>query len=73
MVRLNLGSGAVAFEIEGEADRVDSLDPGELITRHWPLEVVENYRRYRERASLSGPSMPVIVTGSSSPGEGQSE
>lgn len=50
MFRLNLGSGAVAFEIEGDADRVGSLDPAELTARKWPEEVVENYRRYRERA-----------------------
>jgi len=49
MVRLDLGGGAVAFEIEGEADRVSSFDPGKLIGRGWPQEVIENYRRYRSR------------------------
>ncbi len=53
MVRLDLGGGAVAFEMEGDADRVGSLDPGELIKRGWPSELVENYRRYRERSIRS--------------------
>jgi hypothetical protein len=50
MFRLDLGGGAVAFEIEGEADRVSGLDPNKLIERGWPQEVIENYRRYRNRS-----------------------
>jgi hypothetical protein len=50
MYRLNLGGGAVAFEVEGEADRVGSLDPDELAKLGWPAEMVENYRHYRQRS-----------------------
>jgi hypothetical protein len=53
MFSFNLGSGAVAFEIEGDADRVGSLDPSQLIERHWPAEVVENYKRYKARSMHS--------------------
>jgi hypothetical protein len=49
MFRRNLGGGAVAFETEGEADRVISVNPADLSQREWPSEVVENVRRYRER------------------------
>lgn len=49
MFRLNLGGGVVAFETEGEADRVISVNPSELSERQWPGEVVENVRKYQER------------------------
>jgi hypothetical protein len=63
MVPFNLGGGAVAFEIEGDADRVGSPDPTDLLGR-WPLEMVENYRRYRERTMQFDASAhsPVVVT-----------
>ncbi len=49
MFRLNLGRGVVAFENEGEADRVGSVNTSELTNRHWPPELVENIRRYQEQ------------------------
>lgn len=49
MFRLNLGGGVVAFETEGDADRVEHVKPAELALRQWPPEVVENVRRYQER------------------------
>ncbi|MBY5625932.1 hypothetical protein [Rhizobium leguminosarum] len=62
MFRLNLGSGAVAFEMEGDADRVSSLDPVDLAARKWPPEVVENYRRYQERAMQTDTSGSSLTT-----------
>jgi hypothetical protein len=53
MFRLNLGSGALAFEVEGEADRVSSLNPDDLVERNWPPEMVENIRRYQARLKHS--------------------
>jgi hypothetical protein len=49
MFRLNLGSGASAFEVEGEADLVRSVSPDELVERNWPAEMVENIRQYQAR------------------------
>jgi hypothetical protein len=49
MFRLNLGGGVVAFETEGDADRVGSVSPAELTELHWPEEVIKNVRRYQER------------------------
>jgi hypothetical protein len=51
MFRLNLGSSVTAFEPEGDADRLDKLNPNELVEEHWPAEVVENFRRYQERVA----------------------
>ena len=54
MFRLNLGGGVIAFETEGEADRVVSVNPTDLSERHWPSEVVENIRQYQARLVHSG-------------------
>ena len=59
MFRLNLGCGAVAFETEGEADRIGSVDPAELTRREWPPEVVANIRRYQER--LAHPAVTSVA------------
>jgi hypothetical protein len=68
MFRLNLGSSVTAFEIEGDADRVGSLNPTELIREQWPAEVVENFRRYQERVALSDTAAPdAIVAESAEP------
>ncbi|MBX9650967.1 MAG: hypothetical protein K2X57_28350 [Xanthobacteraceae bacterium] len=48
MFRLELGGGAVAFENEGEADRVASVRLNELVQRNWPPEVIENIRQYQK-------------------------
>ena len=53
MFRLNLGGGAVAFETEGEADRIGSVDPAELTRREWPPEVVANIRQRSESLTTS--------------------
>ena len=53
MFRLNLGSGALAFEVEGEADRVRSISPEDLVERKWPPEMVENIRQYQARLKHS--------------------
>lgn len=53
MFRHKLGGGVVAFETEGEADRVVSVNPTDLSQREWPSEVVENVRRYKERLMRS--------------------
>src|SRR5712691_9361834 len=49
MNRVNLGSGAVAFELE-KADRVASFEPRELAARGWTPKAIENYLRYRQRS-----------------------
>jgi hypothetical protein len=58
MFRLNLGSGAQAFEVEGQADRVSSLNPDDLVKRDWPPEMVENVRRYQARLKHSDAMKP---------------
>lgn len=60
MYRLDLGGGAVAYEIEGEADRVSALDPEKLVERGWPPEVIENYRRYRDQSMRSNSSLSAV-------------
>ncbi|MGJ5175986.1 hypothetical protein ACQR16_33970 [Bradyrhizobium oligotrophicum] len=65
MFRLNLGGGAVAFETEGEADRIGSVDPAELTSREWPPEVVANIRRYQERLAH-----PMVKSASEEPDSG---
>jgi hypothetical protein len=57
MRRIELGGGAVAFELEGQADRIGSLDPDELARRGWKPEVVANYLRYSKQSS--GPHFDV--------------
>jgi hypothetical protein len=52
MYRVDLGGGAVAFELE-KADRVASFNPSELRARGWTPEAIENYRRYRQRFNPS--------------------
>lgn len=59
MFRLNLGSGAQAFEVEGEADRVRNIRPEELVD--WPEEMIENIRQYQERLKLSDADMKSLV------------
>jgi hypothetical protein len=51
MRRIELGGGAVAFELEGQADRIESLDPVELSRRGWKPKVVENYLRYSKQSN----------------------
>jgi hypothetical protein len=57
MRRLDLGRGVVAFENEGEADRVGSVSANELTARHWPPELIENIRRYQQRLIQSSDTM----------------
>jgi hypothetical protein len=73
MFMLELGGGAVAFEIEGEADRVGSVDPNELIKRKWPAEVVENYLRYRSMHSETLAQSPSVVIENTSTSTSTSE
>jgi hypothetical protein len=58
---VQLGGGAVAFEVEGQSDRVGSLDPHELHRRGWKQEVVENYLRYKQKQSAEAPGGPTPV------------
>ena len=53
MFRLNLGSGASAFEVVGEADQVRSISSEELVARKWPAEMVKNIERYQARLKHS--------------------
>jgi hypothetical protein len=62
MFRLELGGGAVAFENEGEADRVASVQPSELSKRDWPEEVIENIKQYQYRLEHPEPAAPLDVT-----------
>jgi hypothetical protein len=58
-----MGGGAVAFEIEGEADRVTSVDPKDLPERGWPPEMVENYLQYRKRMMhFDASTSPIVGT-----------
>jgi len=49
MRRVDLGRGAVAFELE-RADRIARFDPNELQARGWSAEAIENYRFYRKKS-----------------------
>jgi len=50
MRRVQLGGGAVAFEVEGAKDRVDSLDADKLRASGWTEEAITIYRHYRNKA-----------------------
>lgn len=63
MFRLELGGGAVAFENEGEADRVASVRLSELAQRNWPPEVIENIKQYQHRLEHPETAAPLDVPG----------
>lgn len=63
MFRLELGGGAVAFENEGEADRVASVRLSELTQRNWPPEVVENIKQYQHRLEYPETDVRLDFTG----------
>jgi hypothetical protein len=64
MFRLNLGSGASAFEVEGEADQVRSITHDELVARKWPAEMVKNIQQYQERLKRSRTEAQAIADAS---------
>lgn len=46
MRQINLGGGAVAFELEGTKDRIENLDPDKLLQSGWSEQAVGNYFEY---------------------------